>query len=430
MPKSSNDIPLRSAEVEEILTKVPHWMIRWGNLLFVGLLVVLLFISWMIKYPDIIVASATITTQTPSHKEYAKITGQLDTMLVLNHQSVKAGQPLAIIESTARYEDVYLLKSILNGIHLNNKSIHFPIDSALFFELGEIESAYAVFENDYLQYSINRDLQPSSNEAIANNYSILELKTRLETMRHQKKLSQLELSFKKKDLERNEALFDEGVISERDLEGEKLNFSQAERDFEGMRIAISQVQESMKQAEKISRTIEIGRIENELTLLRKVIQSFNQLKERIKEWELSYVLKSEINGSVLFLNHWYEHQMINKGDLVFTIMPMGNTTFVAKLKTPSQNFGKIEVGQTVSINLESYPEGEYGVLKGRIENISAISDKEGLYLLDASLSKSLTTSYQKELEFKQEMRGTGEIITSDLRLIDRFFQRLKKNLKN
>ena len=32
MPQNK-EIELRSDEVQEILTQVPHWMIRWGNML-------------------------------------------------------------------------------------------------------------------------------------------------------------------------------------------------------------------------------------------------------------------------------------------------------------------------------------------------------------------------------------------------------------
>jgi len=38
----------------------------------------------------------------------------------------------------------------------------------------------------------------------------------------------------------------------------------------------------------------------------------------------------------------------------------------------------------------------------------------------------LVTSYNKEIPFKQEMRGTAEIITEDLRLIERFFYQFKE----
>ena len=42
------DIQLRSEEVQEILTKVPHWMIRWGNALFLGLIIMILFIPFFL----------------------------------------------------------------------------------------------------------------------------------------------------------------------------------------------------------------------------------------------------------------------------------------------------------------------------------------------------------------------------------------------
>ena len=46
-----------------------------------------------------------------------------------------------------------------------------------------------------------------------------------------------------------------------------------------------------------------------------------------------------------------------------------------------------------------------------------------------SLLDKLITSYNKEIEFKQEMRGTAEIITEDLRLIQRFFYQFNKIIK-
>ena len=49
-------------------------------------------------------------------------------------------------------------------------------------------------------------------------------------------------------------------------------------------------------------------------------------------------------------------------------------------------------------------------------------------MIDVSLPKKLITSYNKKIDFKQEMRGTAEIITEDLRLIERFFYQLTKSI--
>ena len=44
MPENT-EIELRSEEVQEILTRVPHWMIRWGTVLIFGIILMLFFTS-------------------------------------------------------------------------------------------------------------------------------------------------------------------------------------------------------------------------------------------------------------------------------------------------------------------------------------------------------------------------------------------------
>ncbi|MFV0248678.1 MAG: HlyD family secretion protein [Tenacibaculum sp.] len=163
-----------------------------------------------------------------------------------------------------------------------------------------------------------------------------------------------------------------------------------------------------------------------MTLLKNVIQSFNQLKRAIRDWEQLYVLKSNVNGKVSFLSYWNANQTINQGDLVFTIIPIDNSSFIAKLKTPSQNSGKIKIKQRVNIKLENYPNTEFGVLNGTVKNISLIPNIKRICFVDVELPSKLITSYNKEVDFKQEMRGSAEIITEGLRLIERFFYQFKK----
>ena len=116
MDNNLEDIELRSEEVQEILTKIPNWMIRKGNTLFLLLIVMLLAMSWFVKYPDIISSEAIITTKKPPQKEFAKTTGKIDTLFVEDTQNVIDNQPLAIIENTANYTDVFFLKSIIDTI--------------------------------------------------------------------------------------------------------------------------------------------------------------------------------------------------------------------------------------------------------------------------------------------------------------------------
>ncbi|GAA3655154.1 HlyD family secretion protein [Flavivirga jejuensis] len=429
MSQQLEDIALRSEEVQEILTKVPRWMIRWGSTLFFVLIILLLLLSWVVRYPDIILSEALITTEVPPQKEYAKTTGKLDAILVKDNELVNMNQTLAVIENTANYKDVFKLKAIIDTLKIDTKSFKFPFDNLPVLFLGDIDSQYALFENSYIQYQLNKELQPFSNDALADRYSISELNRRLKNLQSQKDINKTELDFKVKDLKRSKTLFDKGIISEQDYENKQLEFAQSKRNYKNFEASISQIKEGISKAEKNSRGTEINRVKEEMTLLKNVIQSFNQLKKALKDWEQLYVLKSDINGKVSFLNYWNINQTVNQGDLVFTIIPSEGASFIAKLKTPAQNSGKIKMGQIVNIKLENYPEVEFGILKGKVKNISLIPNKDGLYIIDVALPKKLITSYNKEIGFKQEMRGSAEIITEDLRLIERFFYQFRNVFK-
>lgn len=429
MSEKLKDIELRSEEVQEVLSAVPHWMIRWGSLLFLVLLLMVLALSWFIKYPDIIASEAIITTEIPPQKEYARITGNLDTLFVVDNESVSKGQPLSVLENSASHSDVFFLKSIIDTVSLKNNQFSFPITDIPILFLGEVDASYALFENSYIQYQLNKDLQPFKNEATSNRFIISELRRRLTNLENQKEINASELRFRESDLDRFKSLHEKGVIATSEYETKQLEYLQAERNYKNMDASISQLRESIAGASSNLKSKQINSTREEMVLLKGVIQSFNQLKKSIEDWEMKYVLESRINGNVTFLNFWNENQTVNQGDLVFTIIPSENSAYVAKLKTPTQNSGKIKKGQRVNIKLENYPDTEFGVLTGTVDKISLIADEEGFYRIDVKLPNDLLTSYNKKINFRQEMRGVAEVVTEDLRLIERFFYQLRNILK-
>ena len=424
-----DEIDTNSEQIREILAKQPGFVLKWGiSVIFIAVFLMLLA-TWIIKYPDIIHSEVILTTENPPQKEYAKVTGKIDTIFVSDSDNVSNQQPLAILENTANYKDVFFLKSILDTIQIQKHSFYFPIDELPILFLGEIDAALSTFETNYIHYVLNKELKPFTNEALANKTTTSELNRQLRNLQGQKALHKQELEFKQKDVSRSKTLFEKGVVSEQDYETKQLEYLQAERIYKNMASSISQLREAISNSKNTSKETEISSIREEKTLLKKVIQSFNQLQKSVKDWELKYVLSSKMDGQVLFLNYWSVNQTVNQGDLVFTIIPKVNSSFIAKLKTPAQNLGKVRIGQNVNIKLHNYPDYEFGVLKGTVTHISEISNKEGVYTIDVSLPKTLITSYNKEIEFKQEMQGVAEIITEDLRLIERVFYQFKKIFK-
>src|SRR5690606_18100179 len=210
MSKKLEEIELRSEQVRDILSYVPHWMIRWGNVLFLTLILMFFALSYFIKYPDVIVSEALITTKEPPQKEYAKINGKIDSVLVKNGEIVRPNSVVAIIENTANFNDVQKLKSIIDTIKPNSKYFYFPIDNLPILFLGDIDNSFALFENNYTQYILNKQLQPYSNEALANKNSLSEAYRRLKNSKSQLDIMQTELELSKKNLERNKILLDKG----------------------------------------------------------------------------------------------------------------------------------------------------------------------------------------------------------------------------
>lgn len=421
------EIELRSEEVQEILTRVPHWMIRWGSVVVLIILLSLFFVSWLIKYSDIITTQIIITTNIPPEKLVAKVPGKIEVILVNDKTTVSKNTPLAVIENSANYKDVFLLKSIVDTINIDKNK--FPFELLKSAQLGEIESSYAIFQKESIADDLNKKLQPYQVEGSSQSYEAIQLKERLSLLESQKSNNQSELILQKSGLDRYESLFKKGIIAEEELEKHKLTYLQVERSYKGLLSTISQMKSSLNELNRNSKTTQINESTTNVNLQRNVIQALYQLKKAIKDWDLNYVLRSSINGKVSFLQLWSANQTVNAGDNVFAIIPIDGSGYIGKVKAPAQNSGKIKVGQTVNIRLANYPDREFGIIKGYISEISLTPDKEGNLLINVSLPKTLETSYKKQIVFRQEMSGTADIVTEDLRLMERLLYQFRDVFK-
>lgn len=388
MPQQEN-IEIRSEEVQEILTKVPNWMIRWGNTLLLVIILMLIAISWFIKYPDEIDTQVMITTTNPPQKLYANSSGKFDAFLVKDNDTVTVGTPLAVLENSALYQDVLFLKSLTDTLEGNKANFQFPINELPPLILGDINSSFSQFENNYTEYQLNIKYNPYQNENDANQKSVKEAKRRLVYLNSQKQLSEGEYAIKKSDFERYQKLLEKGVIAQKDFEAKKIEMLKAESALNSLETSISQVRELISNS---NRNLKGANIEKELRnsqLIRNTIQSYNQLKKEIEDWEQRYVLKSDIAGQVTFLSVWKETQRVNAGDLIFMVIPTKERSYIGKIQAPAANSGKIKEEQKVLIQLTNFPSDEYGELNGTISYMSPVPNQDGNYLIDVHIDEEL-----------------------------------------
>ena len=131
---------------------------------------------------------------------------------------------------------------------------------------------------------------------------------------------------------------------------------------------------------------------------------------------------------VSYQQFWGENQFVKAGDAILSILPKDKEALVGRMSVPATNSGKITQGEKVLIKLDNYRYQEFGIIEGRVQNISLTPDDKGNYYVDVILPKGLRTSYNKNLPFDKELRGNAEIVTQDLRLIERFFYQIRKLL--
>ena len=111
-----DNIELRSESVQDILTQPPHWMILWGNTIILIILILILIMSYIIKYPEFVPAPIVVTSQNPPEKLEARTNSKIEKIFIKNHQQVNKNEVLMVMQSTANYKDVLALKKIIDSL--------------------------------------------------------------------------------------------------------------------------------------------------------------------------------------------------------------------------------------------------------------------------------------------------------------------------
>jgi hypothetical protein len=160
--KSDNFPELYSDNVKEIMSSPPGWFIRWGIAIIFSVVFLLLIMSYYIKFPDIISAPISITSDNFPVSVVAKTGGKLTHIIVKDNEIVNGNTVLAIIENSAEYPHVKKIDSILNNFNLNNNSDLLDIIKLNNLHLGNLQQDFINFQkqcSDYYRF-LSNDLSP------------------------------------------------------------------------------------------------------------------------------------------------------------------------------------------------------------------------------------------------------------------------------
>ena len=405
---------------------------RFGITAVACVVALLLALSYFVKYPDIVVAKVVLTTENPPVRLLAKTGGRVSDILIKNNEPVKTGQLLAVMDNTANWHDVLALdKQLQETVPPEEKSgqaIRIKLPTAL--NVGVLQNNYSTLcQNlkDYRYFLEKNGVLQKINDHTA---QITSIKALNDNLLKQKAIQAKEFELAEKDVNRQKQLHTEGVIS--DLEFEKFNtqYLQQKRQIEANDAAFinndMQIQQHNAQINDLSQSKNDLQNTKELT----VLEDIRRLKSAIDEWKKTFLLTAPIAGTVTLSKIWSPQQNIGIGEEFLTIVPAeGANPVVCKAILPIAQSGKVQLGAITTVRLDAFPYQQYGILRGVLQNIALVPQKED-YQLDIVLSKGLTTSYGKTLAFHQEMQGSANIITEDRRVVERILDRFRDLMRN
>jgi len=418
----------RSEMVQEIVSNKPGFLIRYGTIFFLVTIISLIIACWFIQYPDIVRANAKLASINAPKQIVTKISGKLVKLFAKENDTANIGDILGYVESTASHEElIRLSKNIDTAAVLFNRN---NLSEALLFlqnnydNLGELQLNYQLFSATLQNFKnyLGNGFYLRKRVMLFNDLTFLQkMHTNLE---QQKGLNTEELALQQKTFDANESLKNDKVISALDYRNETSKLISKKLNLPQIGSAI--LGNEAQQNEKLK---EIAELENTIAQQKATFnQSLNTFKSQIDEWKQKYLLIAPISGKITFATFLQENQQLQNSQIVCYINP-SDSHYYAELYIPQTNFGKVKKGQDVLLKFPSYPFQEYGSVKGKIDFISNISTDSG-YLAKIVLPKGLHTNYNKIVQYRDGLFAQGEIITKDMRLLERFYYNIVKQVDN
>jgi multidrug efflux pump subunit AcrA (membrane-fusion protein) len=413
----------RSEEMNEIISQPPNWLIRWGITLFFVLIFLLVVCSWTIQYPDIVRAPFRLTAANAPKSVTVKFDGKLVKLLIDNNATVKQNQVLGYMESTADHAQILALETEIKNIQASvqeRKDIQ-PLSE--YNRLGELQNDYQNFRRDYTNFMAFQFNGYYAKKRKILEHELVELNRIEKNLVDQQTIQQQSFEIAQSEYKVQQGLAEQKVIAPLELKREESKLLER-------RMPLKQIESSLynNATAKLAKQKEILELDKLIQEHEDVfLQSLNTLKSKAESWKVKYVLSAPIDGRVFFSGFVEENQNFALNQEVFFIGPDIKNYF-GEVHIPQHNSGKVKVGQNVIVKFASYPFHEYGAIQGKVSFISEITDRDNNFLIKVELPAGLQTNYGKKINYKTGMNATAEIITENMRLIERVFYNLRKAL--
>ncbi|MBK7639649.1 MAG: HlyD family efflux transporter periplasmic adaptor subunit [Bacteroidetes bacterium] len=411
-------------EFDEIFSKEPSKMATSGIYIISLFLILLIILSFVIKYPEIVPGECVVTSKTPYVKVVSKSSGEIIILNKKENEFVKKGELIAQIKSTTSAAQINELHLLVDKIDKDVSNHHFVKLSNNYPSFGEMQD---FFNQIYASYNAYCDyLATNNNGNVKNNISqqLTNLTESLQLTNSQIAINEIDLAKAEEKFRIEKELYKTGNYSkfeiiekENILNRNKLALKDAYKTRNQTNMSILELKRQLIELSGGNESERL-RLENELKI------SINSLKSKIDNWQNNYFIEAPIDGKLVYLDKIFLNKNIEISKELFAIMPKNDQYFVEASISRAQ-ISKVSIGQKVKIKINGFPFQEFGVLEGKVNHISAISQDEKIHKVSIQLINGLESDVHKKFDFIPEMQGTAEIITKDYTIFQRLIYRFK-----
>jgi len=410
-------------DYEPIFEGIAGWPIRWGMPLILTALLVVLGVTWFLRYPVIVIGRVVITSNSPSIPVVAKSSGNL-TQLIRKRSgaTVEKGEVLAIVTNKADCNSVFSVRDAV--LELGNR-----IGQGAPLQLPETDSTLGDLQNEFvallqtvrdyndtnIRYSEYIDQRiENANRKVA---CLKEMRTQLQS---KVALATAQVSLSEQDTERMELLEKSRAASVQALDARRIqatSFRLAQADARALVVQneIATVVENQNIAE-----LEDSFHSRSALALKSLQSAVTEFLVAFESWEERYVLRACADGVLSTHEFWNEGQYIREGEELFLIVPPASTIWGAI--DLEEGVGSIVPGQHVRIKLADYPYEKHGMVFGEVTGLSEVAHN-GRFRISVGLPDGLRTQDGTAFAFREGMQGRGEVVTERPRLLAHLFSR-------
>ncbi len=418
----------RSEDVQEILSKPPSSLISWGTGSLLSILMVFVFLSIYIKYPETITGEAKLTTSIDPSLIYNLSDGYLEKLHVNEDSTVKEGQVLGEIRNALMSKNITYLDQLIiyirSSIKNKTQNVNIPETTLSFGFLQENYNTLIKQIYDYNQ--VNNSYHVQAMDRLQEKIEALEslsivLKEKLD-------VGAKELQNAKVQYQIDEGLYKESVIAKTDWIERTSIYHQKVNEFQNLKQSLLQNNLLIKETESQLADLRYKSMEAKEKVLKEIDVTITSIENFKLEWKQKYTFIAPIDGKINFIKKVSPGDFLKSNQPIAYIIPQSRDV-KAKVSVSYKGFGKIKIGQRARITLDAYPFQEFGHIEGTVQKVSRAPSDDKNYEIIIELPDNLVSSFKYEMPYKPNSVGLAEIVTQNYSVFERLMFSSRNALK-